>query len=197
MGDPVLFELPDDTPADLKVAAEMVQALDILQRTLATLAADHAALREIVETRAEAGGPPAPVGRWEALDRVAATAMWVWLINWTGWLVHRYGLHEELGSCWPQHPALVEELRALGLAWHGAFDADAVADGPLRWHEALTRSRARWKTWDEQTKCRAGRHAELRRTVAWPDNWRDIALTWADNEVQAHPAGRADGGERR
>jgi hypothetical protein len=40
---------------------------------------------------------------------------WAELQVWVSWFVDRYHLADEVPPCWPQHPALVDELSAL---WH-------------------------------------------------------------------------------
>ncbi|GAA4256445.1 hypothetical protein GCM10022255_069310 [Dactylosporangium darangshiense] len=173
----------------LETIALLTDGLAELHDTVAALAEDHFRLRD--EIRA-AGGPANRSGapadlRWHRLDRSTAATLWVWLIDWVGWLVARYELTEELPACWHQHPALVDELAALAAAWHGAYDPRAAGDAPLRWLEAFARTRARIRDWDEPTRCRNGDHHPRRIDLQWRPSWRDAALDTAEADGRSRP----------
>lgn len=80
------------------------------------------------------------------------------LASWVSWLLEHYGLDEAIPACWEQHPPIVEELKALNVAWIGANDPiDGRPPEALLWHEALQRSISRIREWD-RTKCRTRGH---------------------------------------
>ena len=80
------------------------------------------------------------------------------LATWVSWLIEHYGLGEAIPACWEQHPPIVEELKALNVAWVGANDPiDGRPPDALLWHEALQRSIGRIREWD-RTKCRTRGH---------------------------------------
>ena len=89
-----------------------------------------------------------------------ADAAWASLTAWVDWLADRYELSESLPTCWYRHGAMVEELHALHLAWHGAYYGRGTqAGGPLLWHEQLDRSMSRLHEWDRHG-CASGRHRQ-------------------------------------
>ena len=195
-------------PPELQAAAMLSEGLAELVETVGDLAESHFALREQVQILAEQLRPgpagPAPADlRWRVLDRPTASQVWIWLIDWVGWFIDRYGLTEEIPACWPIHPPLVEELTAIAGAWHAAYDPRAASDAPLRWLEALARARPRLREWDDHTRCRNGEHHERRVDMTWPATWRDQALDAAEHDLTGRATPTApdtgsdeDGGER-
>lgn len=204
------FDVPDDAPRDMQAIAKLhanVVALSVatdklvhdhvnLSDDVAKLAKAHAALHQQVSKTARTRSDAPSSVRWDSLDRPTASAVWAWLINRVQWLVERYSLQEDLGQCWPQHPALVEELTALCLAWHHAYDGSA-RDAPLRWHEALDRARRRWREWDRQSKCRLGRHTDTPVAAAWSPQWRDAAFEIAQADVAGRPVPKRKPGRKQ
>ena len=196
------FEGPADAPREMEAIAYLSAAVDqlrvaghdvahhhfALKATVDKLTADHAALRKQVQKSANKSADIPPSVRWDALDRDAAAVVWAWLIDRVHWLVERYGLHEDLGQCWPQHPALVEELTALCLAWHAAYDG-GTGEAPLRWHEAFDRARRRWHDWDRHTKCRLGQHREAPNAAVWSADWLQGARDVARRDAGSRPRG--------
>lgn len=195
--DDFLFQLPESAPPDIAAVAELGRGLARLTDTVDEL---HQQLVDLREQLAAAGprGRRAPMSvpwplRWRDLDRDAAADVWGWLIDWTGWMVERYQLAEEIPSCWPLHPPLIEELTGLAAAWHDAYDNAAPADALLVWHERLARCRSRLREFDE-TRCRSGVHTERHLELAWPGEWEAAASFAASADIAARPA--PDGGPR-
>jgi hypothetical protein len=86
--------------------------------------------------RAAAPRPVALTWCWRNATPRASEALWHELITWTDWIRHRYPLARRIPECWHQHPEAVEELTALWLAWHGAFeDAEASLTAAADWHD--------------------------------------------------------------
>jgi hypothetical protein len=186
MTDPLFaFQPPADASPEMRAAAVLGHGLDNLRAAVADLAAQHRALAAKVAARHKPAAP-GPL-RWDTMDRAQATLTWLWLINWVGWLTGRYQLDEEIPPCWPRHAALIEELTALCAAWHLAYDGEANPDAPMRWHEALARTRTRLRDWDETTRCRNGTHTDRRIELAWPTNWRDTAIDTAEADIATRP----------
>jgi hypothetical protein len=186
------FVLPDDAPPDLAAVADLCRGLQQLAEAVDELHQQHLDLRDQVTARPGGRARKAPPSvpwplRWADLDREQATQVWAWLIDWTGWLVERYQLAEELPACWPLHAPLIEELAALAAAWHDAYDELAPADAPLLWHERLARCRIRLRDWDDYTRCRNGTHTLRRLDLAWPDTWRIAAEQAAAADLADRP----------
>jgi hypothetical protein len=123
----------------LATAVEAIEdRLDTVQESLALLAARVGlGARPVVEEAA----PPATDA------------------DWVTWLVETYGLAETIPACWEQHAPIVEELKALNIAWAGANDPiDGRAPDLLLWHESLQRCVGRIREWD-RAKCRTRGHA--------------------------------------
>lgn len=77
---------------------------------------------------------------WDTLDADAAAQQWAALAGWTDWLIARYQLSEVVPACWYAHPAILEELSALHVAWVGAYcDPAARASDGVAWHDMLER----------------------------------------------------------
>ncbi|MFI6129439.1 hypothetical protein [Micromonospora sp. NPDC051141] len=168
------FEVPQQASEEQRALAELAELIDTLRGSVEQLAEAHVALTDRVDAFDAAGGW-APSGYcWRGLDADAARQLWAWLVTWTRWLVDRYGLAQDLGACWPAHPALVEELTALSVSWHHAYSGKADPDAPLRWHEALHRARHRWQAWDS-TRCRHGHHTPRSGDTVWSQPWPDDA----------------------
>ncbi|MFF5085339.1 hypothetical protein ACFY36_50570 [Actinoplanes sp. NPDC000266] len=197
------FELPDDAPADMTALAQLAASVATLTAAVESLHQQHLDLRDTVtrQQQRSSGGPrkapdamPWPL-RWTELDRDAAAGAWAWLIGWVDWFVDRYQLAEEIPACWYQHPPLVEELTALAAAWHACYGDDALADGPLLWHERLARARERLRGWDDATRCRNGEHTARQVELAWPDDWQDTAIETANTDLGHRTTPPATGAE--
>lgn len=191
-----LFEIPEQASGEQRAIAEIAGLVDALRVSVERLAEAHVALGERVDA-IDGDARWAPARHcWRDLDRDAARELWAWLIAWTQWLVDRYGLAQDLGSCWPAHPALVEELTALAVSWHHAYSRKADPDAPVRWHEALHRARHRWQGWDT-TRCRHGQHTTRSADTVWSPPWpRDAERAVTDDvnaRQRAAPAPTAGG----
>ncbi|RLK12657.1 hypothetical protein DER29_5940 [Micromonospora sp. M71_S20] len=178
------FELPQQASEEQRALAELAGLIDTLRGSVEQLAEAHVALAERVDAL-DAPGGWVPAGYcWRDLDADAARQLWAWLAAWTRWLVDRYGLAQDLGACWPAHPALVEELTALSVSWHHAYSGKADPDAPLRWHEALHRARHRWQGWDT-TRCRHGHHTPRSGDTVWSQPWPDDAERAVTDDIDA------------
>lgn len=117
-------------------------------------------------------GAHAPSGpravRWRDLPDDRAPEEWEALREWVEWVTVRFDIPVSLiPNCWWQHPALVEELSALHVAWRTAYDEQDTGLGPVmwleRWHLAKARLRAAYPG-----SCTDRHHPAKRRT------WKDI-----------------------
>jgi len=84
--------------------------------------------------------------RWRDLPPDLAPVEWGTLREWVEWVTTRFDVPVTLiPSCWWKHPALVEELSALHVAWRTAYDKQDTGLGPVmwleRWHAAKVRLR--------------------------------------------------------
>lgn len=68
---------------------------------------------------------------------------WDRLVGWVDWLVATYRLTSVIPACWPEHPAIVEELVGLRVAWITAWQDTASADAPAAWQRRLHETKAR------------------------------------------------------
>ena len=114
----------------------------------------------LLERLADADGLGATPIAWCSLDREQAREEWAALAGWVDWMVDRYGLAEQIPTCWYRHPALLEELAALRTAWLGAYEApNARASDGVAWHDMLDRVRVRVREWD-RCGCAHGTHRD-------------------------------------
>ncbi|WP_434740758.1 hypothetical protein [Micromonospora sp. SH-82] len=187
-----LFELPEPgqaTPQE-RATGELADLIDTLRATVHRLAESHVALTERVDTFAAPTAWTPARHCWRELDGDAARELWEWLTTWLRWLADRYGLAQDLGPCWPAHPALVEELTALCVSWHHAYSGAGDPDASIRWHEALHRARHRWQQWDT-TRCRHGHHTPRKPDTVWAQPWPDDADQAVTDDINArlvHPS---------
>lgn len=84
--------------------------------------------------------------RWRDLPPELAPLEWQTLREWVEWVTVRFDVPVSLiPNCWWKHPALVEELSALHVAWRTAYDPQDTGLGPVmwleRWHNAKARLR--------------------------------------------------------
>ena len=205
--DDFAFQLPDNAAPEMAAITALGQGLHGLLESMAELHSQHGALgeqvtalgRQVDEQSGKATKRKAPASipwplRWAELDHTAGSQAWVWLIDWVAWLVGRYQLVGELPHCWPQHPALVEELTALAAGWYAAYDEYADAAAPLVWHERFARSRSRLREWDDYTRCRNGTHTTRRLDLDWPRTWRSAAYDVAEADVAGRRGRPEDAG---
>jgi hypothetical protein len=69
--------------------------------------------------------------------------------QWVTWLERRYSLTDVIPDCWAAHPALLEELLALYVAWTDAYgQLDASGTAPIKWHESFAQCRERLREWN-------------------------------------------------
>jgi hypothetical protein len=95
---------------------------------------------------------------WARLDHQQARDAWAQLTSFVDMVFDRYGLYEAIPGCWYQHPAMVEELSALNIAWLGSYrDPQAPPDAGVDWHDALERVLIRVREWD-RNGCTGGTH---------------------------------------
>ena len=191
--DEFTFTLPDNAGPDMRAVAQLGAAVAQLTAAVEDLHRQHLALRDTVTrqpadagTDADGAEPPAALARRD-LDRDAAARAWAWLIDFVDWLVHRYQITEEVPACWAQHPALVDELTALGMAWHACHTGQAPGDAPLLWLERFDRARQRIRDWDDYTRCRNGTHYDRHVDLDWPDDWDTHATAAANADLTTRP----------
>lgn len=73
---------------------------------------------------------------WRNLGPEGEKELWRQLNDWVTWLRGRYPLARKIPKCWADHPEVVEELTALWLAWHAAYETtDAPLTAPADWHD--------------------------------------------------------------
>jgi hypothetical protein len=73
---------------------------------------------------------------WRNLDEDSKEQLWIQLRGWVDWLRGRYPLAKRVPPCWAEHPEVVEELTALWLAWHAAYETEnPPLTAPADWHD--------------------------------------------------------------
>jgi len=128
---------------------------------------------ELVQRRAT-GPAPAPAPWWPDLpagpEREAAVqnlGLWVDEV-----LRARHPeAYNELGTCWFQHPDILDELTALRAAWFAAYrDPGASPMAPIEWHDHwLPATMARCKAIIRARGCKARHQKQLDSTVSFLD----------------------------
>jgi hypothetical protein len=101
---------------------------------------------------------PADLTEWHAMNEDERAAGWAQLCDWVAWLHDRYELsvEERLPPCWPHHPGLIEELRALK-AWREEIYTSGQPSGQAAryWHAEMRQTITAATTF-YASGCRAG-----------------------------------------
>lgn len=132
---------PDSTALQLLRHAEAISALrrrleQALEEQAQTAADLHDRVTRIEDHRADGLTRSGTSWCWRDLGPQAAEALTRELNAWVTWLRERYSLNRRIPACWDQHPALIEELTALWLAWQAAYtQPDAHLASPAEWHD--------------------------------------------------------------
>lgn len=167
-----------------------------------TLRAEVAAVAEVAENLATAQGPD-PASWWPDLatgdsraEALQSLCVWVDEV-----LRARHPeLYNQLGSCWYQHPDILDELTALRAAWYAAYrDPAAPATAAIEWHDrwlpgAMRRCRAAIRA----RGCRARHEKEQPATMPFMDRqeFRNFIRLGPDAALPvseaAHPASDVD-----
>lgn len=180
----------------LTVLPRLIQRMDTLEQARSALSPGDQASDFRFESY------PAPSNQDEHNGQVARVReVWQRLTEWVDWLVATYRLTSVIPACWPEHPAVVEELKALFVAWAGAWLGGAGADAPAGWQRRLHDAKARLADGNWGTPRCCGDHDGTGLDLAdhfesWRVNpARDKAIIAArDRSIAALPA-VADGGE--
>ena len=93
------------------------------------------------------GLAPVAPQRPECLGADDLDDWWDDVRSWVGWLVPTFRLAARFPPCWPQHPALVEELAALWLVWQRAWLPGNEPAGPADFLRELDLSLSRVDRW--------------------------------------------------
>lgn len=108
---------------------------------------------------------------WHAMSEPERRDAWHELLIWVTWLHDRYelSLEERLPPCWPQHPGLIEELRALK-AWRDEIYTarDPSGQAARYWHAEL-RQTINAATTFYAAGCRAGHRGATLLASATPE----------------------------
>lgn len=128
------------------IARQLVQQAEIISRLRTDLDqlaseitdayADVLARFESLDSSPDSTSNSPTAWCWRSLGPGAQEELWAQLKDWVSWLRHRYPLAKKIPPCWPDHPELVEELTALWLAWHAAYEQrDASLTAAADWHD--------------------------------------------------------------
>lgn len=130
--------------AALDVCEDLVAVLPVLMDRLDKLEAAAPATPEERRSDYRFETYPTPQSADDQAAQVErATQAWERLIDWVDWLVATYRLTTVIPACWPEHPAVVEELVALRVAWVGAWNDAANTDAPTGWQRRLHEAKGR------------------------------------------------------
>lgn len=137
--------LADQVQAALDVCDEVVSVLDDVVRRVGALE-DQRRGGSGPENRTDyrfESYPSAATADEEGAQLKKVVAAWQRLDDWVSWLVATYKLTSIIPTCWPEHPALREELIGLRVAWAGAWTSGSSHEAIVVWHEKLFHARAR------------------------------------------------------
>lgn len=169
--------LADQVKAALDVCDQVVTVVDDVVRRLTALE-DLRSGGPGTDNRADYRFefyPPAETNTEEGALLKKARAAWQRLDEWASWLVATYKLTSVIPPCWPEHPALREELIGLRVAWAGAWTPGSSNEAIVIWHEKLFHARARMLDGNWGCPRCDGRHDDTGLELA------ETYHTWTDN----------------
>lgn len=181
----------------LKVLPQLVRRLDKLEQAQPTPAAGE----RRSDFRFESYPVPTSDDEHAKQQRQVRQA-WQRLAGWVDWLAATYRLTSVIPACWPEHPVIVEELKALFVAWVGAWLDSAGPDAPAAWQRRLHDAKARLADGNWGTPRCDGHHDGTGLDLAdHYDSWqassaRDKALIAARDRSLAALANSGEGGGR-
>jgi hypothetical protein len=121
-----------------EVVPALVDRLDKLEQGVAPAAPGE----KRSDYRFESYPPPhTPEDLAKQVER--ASQAWRRLAEWVDWMVGVYRLTMVIPACWPEHPAIVEELVSLRVSWVGAWNDAASPDAPAGWQRRLAEAKGR------------------------------------------------------
>lgn len=139
-----------------------------------------------------ATGEDTALCEWHLMTSTKRADAWIQLCEWVAWLHDRYELsvEERLPACWPQHPGLIEELRALK-AWREEIYRAAKPSGQAAryWHAEMRQTISAATTF-YAAGCRAGHcdapctitaEPEILRRWCQTDPWAGIPPVMLNN----------------
>lgn len=196
--------LDERVDAALDVADDLLTVLPRIVERLETLEQQHAPA-EPGERRSDFrfDSYPAPDTEGEhQQQRTRVRDAWDRLTSWVDWLVATYRLTSVIPACWPEHPAIIEELVSLRVAWVGAWLDSAGPDAPAAWQHRLHETKARLTDGNWGSSRCSGQHDGTGLDLAdhyhiWRSNpAHDKALIAArDRTLAALPAPTSSGGK--
>jgi hypothetical protein len=126
--------------------------------------------------------PPPLIREWHAMTPADQQNEWQVLVEWVIWIHDLYELsrEERLPLCWPQHPGLIEELRALKV-WRTVIytspENGTAAHTARSWHGELRQTiAAAGSFW--APSCRSGHTDAV--SLADTDRGEERARTWLE-----------------
>lgn len=137
--------LDERVDAALDVASDLLTVLPRIIARLETLE-QHQSPAEPGEQRSDYRFDSYPTRDTQAehqYQQAQVRHAWDRLAGWVDWLVATYRLTSVIPACWPEHPALIEELVSLRVAWTGAWQDSAGPDAPAAWQRRLHETKAR------------------------------------------------------
>lgn len=131
------------------------------------------------------GQPALSVTRPELLDDGDAggdLGRWLHdLKSWSLWMIETFGVQKHFPPCWPEHPALVEELTALWALWQDGWVPATDNSRPVYFlaqlDAALSRCERRW-----QVTCDpSGAHKNPPRPTAGANGQPTLRRWWGND----------------
>lgn len=171
----VLFDETETGPDALRVFLSPVQAKEFAMRAELVSSAESNRKLDMGPLSNDTGKSSdiiAPVD-WSTIAGAKRAQVWRCLSVFVEGLVHRYGLEQQILSCWWQHGAAIEELTSLWQARTVAYAPDSDASMPSWWQDLLERSLLRMES--VFAKCHDG-HVTVKPTLWMTDRDRQAIL---------------------
>lgn len=147
------------------------------------LAAEYAPAREPawVSSPGWPGEMALAMRRPEILRDTALDAWWHDLKSWATWAIETFRLSRTFPPCWPQHPALVEELMALWMLWQSGWLPAREPSSPAQFLQQLDMAISRCsRLW--QVSCdAAGPHKNSPAAVVGAEGEPELHRWWGND----------------
>ena len=129
------------------------------------------------------GEMPVAPRRPELLDPTATANWWHDLTTWTVWAIRTFRLGRTFPPCWPQHPALVEELTALWLFWQGVWLPALDPGQPINFLQHLDWSLCRVERW-WKVPCTTDGHKQQEPVIVGAQGLPDLHRWWGNPDYR-------------
>lgn len=147
-----------------EMGADQIDTTDSVKALATEVDRLAAAIAELIDAEEEPEADETQLVDWSTLDQTSAVTEWDRLYTWLAevWVPTYRITTQQLPVCWPDHPAIREQLSWLRVAWAQAFrrprgSGGAAGEWHIRWMPAVLDAIAGIV---KAASCNAGKHLD-------------------------------------